>query len=137
MIEESGVKQFNQSSQRASYNWKSMPVELLLQYRAEIDAALPATKLSDLNLEEELVIQYLETKALQASVIGDDETPANQKAQVANACSSILQQIVKCQAELHNAERFKTIEMILIKHMKRLPRDVVAAFLEDYERAVR
>ena len=57
----------------------------LLALRSQIDARLPMTQLSEMNLEEELVRQYLTVQAVQTACLADSETPANQKAQVANS----------------------------------------------------
>ena len=104
----------------------------LLALRAEIDAALPATALKDLDLERELVVQFQTIKTLQSNTLDDDETPANQKAQVANACAAVLGQLVKMQAEFYTAERFKTIEGLMVKAMKTLPVEQAERFLEEY-----
>jgi hypothetical protein len=105
----------------------------LLALRAQIDAALPAAALADLDLESELVVQYQTIKELQNRTLGDDETPANQKAQVANACAAVLGQLVKMQAEFYTAERFKSIEGLMVKALKTLPLEHAEQFLRDYE----
>lgn len=105
----------------------------LYRMRAEIDAMLPPQTLASMNLEEELVRQFSTVKALQTSILDDDEVPANQRAQVAGQVASTLGQLVKMQSELHTAERFKAIESLMIKYMKRLPLDVAEAFINDYE----
>lgn len=110
-----------------------MDVEELLRLRAEIDSRLPATRLSDMNLEEELVRQYLQIQALQTVVMEDKTTPANQKAQVAATVANTLQHLVKMQTEYHTAERFKAIENLMIKYFKTLPLDVVEKFMDEYE----
>jgi hypothetical protein len=105
----------------------------LRQLRAEIDLILPPQKLQDIDLEEELVEQYQKVKRLQEDVLNDLETPANQRAQVAGQVASTLQQLIKMQTEYHTSERFKAIENILIRHIKKLPHDVAEAFINDYE----
>lgn len=111
---------------------ESMGVDELLDLRDRIDSLLPATKLSEIDLAEELVLQFQKVKALQAKVL-DSNTSAQQKAAVANSCAGALQNLVKTQAELHTAERFKAIENLMIKYLKRLPLDVATQFLEEYE----
>jgi hypothetical protein len=106
----------------------------LLQLRAEIDAALPARNLADLDLETEIVVQYQQTKALQAAVINDSGVPANQRAQDANSCAAVLEKLMKMRTELHTAERIKTIEQILIRALKLLPQEAALQFLDEYER---
>src|SRR4051812_23944570 len=51
----------------------------LLRLRADIEALLPPRQLSDLNLEEEVLLQFQQTKALYSRVAEDKNTPANQK----------------------------------------------------------
>lgn len=111
----------------------NMSVEELLALRAEIDARLPATSLKDMNLEKELIIQYLKVVELQQKVLEDDETPANQLAQVANAVAGTLQNLITMQSKFHNVERFKQLENLMIKHMKSLPLEVAEAFINEYE----
>ena len=111
----------------------SMTEAELRQLRSEIESRLPADSLSAINLETELVRQYRKVMDLQDSVMNDDETPANQKAQVAGQVASTLQHLIKMQSEFHTAERFKALENLMIKHMKKLPKDVAEAFLDDYE----
>ena len=100
----------------------------------EVKQTLPPHSLQDINLTEELVLQYMRVKELQTAVLADQGIPANQKAQVANSVSSTLAQLTKLQTELHTAERFKAIENLMIRYMKRLPVDVVEAFIDEYER---
>jgi len=117
----------------SSNDVSQMDLDALLRLRGEIDARLPAKSLKELNLEEELVVQFLAVKSLQMSVIDDSSTPANQKAQVASQVATTLQHLVKMQSEYHTAERFKVIENLMVKYMKRLPLNVAEAFLEEYE----
>jgi hypothetical protein len=113
-----------------------LTVEQLLAMREEIDKKLPARSLKDMNLEEELVIQFIKVKTLQESVLTDPDVPANQRAQVSSAVANTLQHLVKMQTEFHTAERFKTIENLLIKHMKTWPRDLAEKFIQEYEALV-
>lgn len=110
------------------------PGELLDLYD-RVAALLPAMKLSDVNLAEELVLQFQRVKSLQAKVI-ESNSSAQQKAAVVNACGSALQHLVKLQTDLHNAERFKAIEGLMVKYMKRLPLDVATQFMDEYENLV-
>lgn len=122
-------------SMRSFGDLDAMEVEELLTLRDEIDERLPATKLSEINLAEELVLQFQKVKALQSKVI-DSNTSAQQKAAVANSCASALAQLVRMQTELYDAERMKTIEQILIQVMRDQPEHVQVAFFEKYERAL-
>lgn len=105
----------------------------LYKLRAEIDALLPQQSLSAMNLESELVTQFHTVKRLQTLILDDDETPANQRAQVANAVVGTLDALVKMQERYHNSERFKAIENLLIKHMRTMPREIAEKFIADYE----
>lgn len=106
----------------------------LLSLRMRIDAQLPARALADVNLEEELVIQFTQVKTLLDTVITDDDIPANQKAQVANSCSSLLGQLTQMQSKLYDAERVKALEAALIKALLTLPEATQKSFFAEYER---
>lgn len=108
----------------------------LLDLRARIERRLPARSLKDLDLEGELTLQFLALQELQNNVIDDKDTPANQKAQVANSLSAALVNLVKLQGDVHSSERMKRIESILIDTLKDLPVEAVEAFLANYEQAL-
>lgn len=136
MIDESKVKNLSSGSNSpgsATFQWAHMPQETLLQYLDEIKAVLNSTSLVEMNMEEELVLQYRAVKALQGRVIDDLETPANQRAQVANAVASSLARLADLQMTIYTSERFKRIETLLIRHLRKLPEDMAAQFLDDYE----
>lgn len=106
----------------------------LLTLRDEVDKRLPAMKLADVNLAEELVLQFQTVKHMQTQALGDVKVSAQQKAAVANSCASSLAHLVKMQTELHNAERLKMIEQALIQVMRDMPENIQMAFFEKYER---
>jgi|GEM_PF-3173718 len=106
----------------------------LLDLRAQIDAQLPARSLADLNLEEELILQYLIAKELQTATMGDLDVPANQRAQVLNACVSALDKLQDTQAKFYSQERFKRIEAMLISTLKKWPVDLAGDFIDEYEK---
>ena len=136
MIDESKVKNLSSGSNSpgsATFQWAHMPQETLLQCLDEIKAVLNSTSLVEMNMEEELVLQYRAVKALQGRVIDDLETPANQRAQVANAVASSLARLADLQMTIYTSERFKRIETLLIRHLRKLPEDMAAQFLDDYE----
>ena len=108
----------------------------LLDLRARIERRLPARSLKDLNLERELVLQVMALQQLQNSVIDDDDTPANQKAQTASALSAALMNLVKVQSEVQSTERRKLQEAVLIRALNALPEDAAREFLEEYRRAL-
>ena len=105
----------------------------LLKLRGDIERRLPARSIKDINLSQELVLQFLAAQELQNEVIRDDETAANQKAQVANSVAAILGQIAKLQQEIYTTERLKTIEAKLIEALNAVPREVQEQFFEVYE----
>lgn len=137
MLKNESLKTPESSKQRQQTDLQNLSVDELLSLRSEIDELLPARALGDIDLEHELVVQFLAVKSLQANVLQDDHTAANQKAQVANAVASTLQQLVKMQSEHYNAERFKRIEALLVKSMKLMPVEAAEAFLNEYEELAR
>lgn len=135
MIDESKVKNFGRDEQAAppTFRWGALPVATLLRYLDEIRAALPYNSLVDMDMERELILQFQAVRELQNTIIDDESVPANQKAQVANSVASVLGSIAELQNKIYSSERFKRIETLLIRHLNKLPEDVAAAFLEDYE----
>ena len=121
----------------APFNWKSLPVELLIQYRDEITQCLPAVDLAGVDLEQELMLQYRALRALQSSVLTDESLPLNQRAQVANTVGATLDRLIDAQEKVYNQERFKSIETLLIRHLKRLPENLAGAFLHEYAQILR
>ena len=95
-----------------------------------------ATTLNDLDLDKELLDQYKAAKEVFDDVKNDDSIAVNQKAQVINTITSILQSIVKVQQELHNVEKMKLIENILIETLQK-HEALKETFLQDYEIALR
>lgn len=119
--------------ERTNVELDLLDVDELLRLRGEIDKRLPAVKLNDMNLEEELVRQYLKVITLQDDVMADDDVLANQKAQVAGQVASTLQQLVKMQSEFHTAERLKAIESRLIRALDKVPAEHLEEFFKWYE----
>ena len=108
----------------------------LLAQRALIDSMLPDMNLGAFDLNAELVRQFRVTQALQTQVLNDDDIPANQRAQVVNACAAILADLQKTQEKFYKAERFKKIEVLLIKTLRKLPVEVAQEFIDEYERTL-
>lgn len=121
----------------APFNWKSLPIEVLIQYRDEITSLLPPLALSDMNLEEELLLQFHAIRSLQTTVLNDDTLPLNQRAQVANSVTNILNKLTDLQGVAYNQERFKAIELALIRSLRTLPEDVAKDFIDQYEEVVK
>ena len=106
----------------------------LRELRGRIDALLPQDNLSDMDMAVELVTQLNKVKKLQDDVLDDDETPANQRAQVAGQVASVMQQLIKLQGEFYTPDRFRKIENMMILYMKKLPLADARAFIDEYER---
>lgn len=113
-------------------NLDLLEIAELLELRSAIQARLPLT-LQELNLENELVLQYQEAKTL-INRTSNSDAAANQKAQVLNTCMAVLQQLGKLQQQLYNAERFKAIEHALIRAVRTMPVEAQAKFFADYEK---
>ena len=136
MIDESKVKNFGRGEETSTspFRWSALPLETLLRYLDEIRQVLPATTLLDMNMEEELILQFQAVRTLQNTILDDISVPANQKAQVANSVAGVLSTLADLQNKTYSSERFKRIETLLVRHLSKLPEDTAAAFLEDYER---
>ena len=106
----------------------------LRRLRDEIDGRLPVDTLASMDMPSELVAQFRTVKNLQSDVLANQEVPPNQQAQVCNAVASTLQQLVKMQTDFYTAERFRTIENLMIAYMKKLPLADAEAFLNEYEK---
>ena len=115
-------------------NWSIHTIAELVRFRDEITRQLPATELSKLNLEEEVLLQYHVLRELQADVLATEDIPANQRAQVANSVASILKTLADQQVALYSSERFKEIENLLIRTLTLLPEAQASSFIVEYER---
>ena len=102
-----------------------------IDLRQQIDDTL-TLKLENMNLAEELALQFKQARALYADIVNDPEVLANQKAQVLSTITSIIATITKAQAELYNAERLKKLEAAVLKALKTLPKDSQEGFFDLY-----
>lgn len=109
----------------------------LLALRAAIDAQLPARALKDLNLEEELCLQFAVAREVQAKAMEDPDIPLNQVAQVLNTVGNTLEQLRATQEKFLNQERLKKIEAILGKVLSKLPADAAEDFINEYEKELK
>lgn len=109
--------------------------EELLTLRAMIDERLPVTKLKHINLQEESVIQYMQSRKLLNDVMSDPEIPPNQKAQVNNSVQSNLTALDRMQKATYTQERNKQLEYIVVNLVNELP-DIEAKkkFLDELAR---
>lgn len=109
--------------------------EELLTLRAMIDDRLPVTKLKHINLQEESVIQYMQSRKLLNDVMSDPEVPPNQKAQVNNSVQANLTALDRMQKSTYTQERNKQLEYIVVNLVNELP-DIEAKkkFLDELAR---
>lgn len=119
---------------KRSINWSIYTVSELVRFRDEITKKLPPLALSDLNLEEQVLLQFHVMRELQGDVMSEEGVPANQRAQVANGVGAVLKTLADKQTDLYTSERFKDIENLLIRTLSKLPEDLAAGFLADYEK---
>lgn len=112
---------------------QGLSVAQLLEVRQAVHEALPPLSLANVNLEEECMAMFRSTRELLNMVLLDDVTPVNQKAQVANSCSSNLAQLVKLQLDLYNSERVKALEHAIKETLKTLPTESQLKFFDEYE----
>lgn len=103
----------------------------LLMLRHRLDKKLNLD-LSQLDLAEELGMQYRSGMILLASVQNDENTPANQQAQVFNSVSGMLEKIVKQQKIVYSAERLKRFESAFLKVLQDLPEASKRKFFDLY-----
>lgn len=100
-----------------------------------LNAVLSASKLADLSVSDELLAQYKIARNLLHTVEYEEGVPLNQKAQLINSLNTLVGTILKQQSELHNIERLKTLEQVLIETLKAFP-DLKVAFLKAYKEAL-
>ncbi len=129
-----GIKTLMRGNESSKDPLAGLSAKELRRLRSEIDKLLPSTKVSDLNLEEELVEQYQKIKDLMDEVTESADVGASQKAQVGNSVVGTLGQLVKLQEDLRRQETFKIMEGVLIEAIKRLPAAVKDEFFTEYAR---
>jgi hypothetical protein len=105
--------------------------EELLSLRHRLDKKLNLD-LTKLNLADELGLQYRSGMILLSSVQDDEGTPANQKAQVFNSVGTMLQNIVKQQKVVYDAERLKRFESAFTKVLEDMPVESKRKFFDLY-----
>lgn len=116
------------------FNWKANSVGDLIAWRDQITECLPPLSINEMNLEEEMLLQFHSLRQLQNDVMNDDSLPLNQRAQVANATTNSLEKLMTRQQDIYTSERFKAVERLLIRSLSKLPEDLAAKFLESYEK---
>lgn len=126
----------NHSLNPAAPETKADPLEglsekELLELRTRIDSKLKVD-LSRINLAEELGLQYRSGMAMMLEVQGDKDVPANQKSQVFNSVSKMLQDIIKQQKIVFSAERMKRFEAAFLKVLQQLPPAQTRTYFDLY-----
>lgn len=125
---------------------RAMSLEELLDLRQRVDNLLPPRAISEINMEEELLLQLASLRALSNKIAGvgssdDGEggvvgVPLNQRAQLANSITTVLKSLIDRQVEVFSSERFKRIENLLIRHLRRQDGEFAKAFLDEYEQII-
>lgn len=137
MFDPAALGEAPQLARRGETDFSTLGVDELLAIRHEIDQRLPALTLAEVDLEGELLLQYHSAKALLARVMDNPGVPANQKAQVLNTCTSVLEQITRTQTALYNAERIKAMEMALEKTFAGTAQALRQDFFDRYSESLR
>lgn len=119
----------------AGFRLDEMAPEQLIEVYEEVRKRLPPIQIAKMNVEEELLLQFHTIRKLQSEIIGEDGVAPNQKSQVANTVGNCLERIAKMQDEIYDSERFKRIESLLIRMLRKVPKEVAEEFLNDYEAA--
>lgn len=91
----------------------------LMRARHEIDM-LVKIDINQMNLTEELGLQYRQAKQLLATVQHDTSTPANQKTQIFNSLNAQLDKIIKQRQAVLSQERLKRFEAAFLNTLKQL-----------------
>lgn len=108
----------------------------LVDLREEINRHLPGVGIKDLDMDRELVTQLTVMRELQVEVLSDELIPANQKAQVGNSVTTIIDKLLSMQVELYNAEQFKKLEQVLIRVLSEYDEEISEKFLTQYRKAL-
>lgn len=137
MFDESAHQPFGRGSNAlaAGFRLDEMEPEQLIEVYEEVRKRLPPIHIAKMNVEEELLLQFHTIRKLQTEIIGEDGVAPNQKAQVANTVGNCLERIAKMQDEIYDSERFKRVESLLIRMLRKLPKEVAEEFMKDYEAA--
>lgn len=102
----------------------------LMTLRHKIDMLLDLD-INQLNLVEELGLQFRQGKELLASIQNDSATPANQKAQVFNTLKGQLDKIIKQRGLVLSQERLKRYEAAFLKVLEGLDSDTARQTFMD------
>lgn len=107
----------------------------LLNLRQEIDQLLPTKALSDLDMEEELMAQYMLAKLLQNNVHADTEKGVTdkEKGQLLRMATTTLESLIKLQNATYTSERIKHIEVALAGAFADVDLEIRTKFYAKYE----
>lgn len=86
-------------------------------------------RIEDLDLKGELLKQFYD---LQDLIGKNQRAPLNQQAQIANVLSNVTAKIIANQQALHDIEKVKIIESVLIEVLQEFP-DIRNSFIHRYE----
>lgn len=111
---------------------KGLDDQALLALRQRIDLKMKV-EISNINLTEELGLQYRQGQALLAEIMVDKSVPANQKAQMQNSIRATLESIIRQQEIVYSAERLKRFETAFHKVLEKLSPESKALYFELYE----
>ncbi len=119
--------------------FRTLTFRQLRTIRSRINAVLPTEprKMTDMNLEDELVAQYVALKNLQDDNLNDPDIALNQRAQAANALTGALGSLIKLQTDLKREEKFKVMEAALMEAVSNLPSDSKVEFFAKYREIAR
>lgn len=109
---------------------KTSPLDPGMYIPIDESELLPMEKL---DLNSELAKNYQRALHFQKSLLINDTAPANQIAQVINTVTAITKEIIRQQSELHNVNKYRRMEEILVGALKEAPRDVQDAVLAKFE----
>lgn len=121
---------------RSPILWEHMTDAERLAHYQDLREFLPAIALKDMNVEQELMLQYQTLKAAQRDALDDQETTTSAKASISNSVSSTLAKVASLQIEIYSSERFKMIELALIRMLSRWPEEQVKDFLDEYKKVI-
>lgn len=117
-------------SQRLNLNLTLLTEPELITLRDEIQRLLPT--MADLDLNQELVLQFQIAKDIMARSQNDPLIPTNQKAQVLNSAAALLKQLSDAQVKLYASERLRAMEAALIDTLKSTDASLYARFEAEY-----
>lgn len=119
-------------SRPSPFVWAGLPIQDLIRYRDQIMRHLPPVNLAEMDMEQEMLLQFHALRAVQNDVLDDESVAVNQRAQISNSVSAVLTKLADKQQEIYTSERLKKIERLLITAVEGLPDEVTQKFLDSY-----